>query len=90
MLAKAAEKGFTFYLGPELTSLMTPSLPLMTRADILTPPLDRGSPMRRDTVMRLEEMGIRVEYSHHEVADSQHEIDLRYDEGLRMADKVMT
>jgi glutamine synthetase len=35
-------------------------------------------------------MGIRVEYSHHEVAHSQHEIDLRYDEGLRMADKVMT
>ena len=33
-------------------------------------------------------MGIRVEYSHHEVAQSQHEIDLRYDEALRMADKV--
>jgi len=35
-------------------------------------------------------MGIDVEYSHHEVAPSQHEIDLRYDEGLRMADKTMT
>jgi glutamine synthetase len=35
-------------------------------------------------------MGVDVEYSHHEVAPSQHEIDLRYDEGLRMADKTMT
>jgi glutamine synthetase len=35
-------------------------------------------------------MGIGVEYSHHEVAPSQHEIDLRYDEALKMADKVMT
>ena len=35
-------------------------------------------------------MGIQVEYSHHEVAPSQHEIDLRYDEGLKMADNTMT
>jgi glutamine synthetase len=35
-------------------------------------------------------MGIQVEYSHHEVAPSQHEIDLRYDEGLKMADKAAT
>ncbi len=35
-------------------------------------------------------MGIQVEYSHHEVAPSQHEIDLRYDEALRMADKTQT
>jgi glutamine synthetase len=35
-------------------------------------------------------MGIQIEYSHHEVAPSQHEIDMRYDEGLMMADKCMT
>jgi glutamine synthetase len=35
-------------------------------------------------------MGIQVEYSHHEVAPSQHEIDLRYDDALRMSDKTMT
>jgi glutamine synthetase len=35
-------------------------------------------------------MGIQIEYSHHEVAPSQHEIDMRYDEGLKMADKCMT
>ena len=44
--------------------------------------LDAGSDLRRDTVLTLEEMGIPVEYSHHEVAPSQHEIDLRYADGL--------
>ncbi len=46
--------------------------------------------LRRDTIFALEKMGVRIEYSHHEVADSQHEIDMRYDEALRMADKTMT
>jgi glutamine synthetase len=46
--------------------------------------------MRRETVLQLEEMGIGVEYSHHEVADSQHEIDMRYTDALTMADSVMT
>ena len=35
-------------------------------------------------------MGIPVEYVHHEVAPSQHEIDLRYTDALTMADNVMT
>jgi glutamine synthetase len=46
--------------------------------------------MRRETVLTLEKMGIPVEYSHHEVAPSQHEIDLRYSDALSMADSVMT
>jgi len=41
-------------------------------------------------VITLEEMGIEVEYSHHEVAPSQHEIDLRYTDALTMADNSMT
>jgi glutamine synthetase len=49
-----------------------------------------GSDLRRDTIFALQSMGIDVEYSHHEVAPSQHEIDLRYDEGQRMADKTVT
>jgi glutamine synthetase len=49
-----------------------------------------GSNLRRETIFALQAMGIQVEYSHHEVAPSQHEIDLRYDEGLRMADKTLT
>jgi len=53
-------------------------------------PLDLASDLRRETVLTLEKMGIPVEYSHHEVAPSQHEIDLRYQEALTMADAVMT
>ena len=52
--------------------------------------LDAGSDIRRDTILTLEAMGIRVEYSHHEVAPSQHEIDMRYTDALAMADNVMT
>ena len=55
-----------------------------------TRPLDMGGDLRRETIFALQEMGIQVEYSHHEVAPSQHEIDLRYDEGLKMADKAVT
>jgi glutamine synthetase len=46
--------------------------------------------LRRETILTLEAMGIRVEYSHHEVAPSQHEIDLRYTDALTMADNAMT
>ena len=53
-------------------------------------PLDVASDLRRDTVTSLQALGIQVEYSHHEVAPSQHEIDLRYQDALTMADHVMT
>ena len=49
-----------------------------------------ASDLRRDTVLNLEEMGISVKYSHHEAAESQHEIDLEYTGALDMADNVMT
>ena len=49
-----------------------------------------ASDLRRDTILTLEKLGIQVEYSHHEVAPSQHEIDLRYSEALSMADAAMT
>ncbi|HOO56909.1 MAG TPA: glutamine synthetase family protein [bacterium] len=52
--------------------------------------LDVASDLRRDTVNALEAMGLKIEYSHHEVAPSQHEIDIRYDEALKMADDVIT
>lgn len=94
MLAKAAEKGFTYYTGPELEYFYFANNETTTIIDKAgyfdTTPLDRGNDFRRETIFALEKMGIRVEYSHHEVADSQHEIDLRYDEGLKMADKTMT
>jgi glutamine synthetase len=52
-------------------------------------PLDVASDLRKQTVTVLEEMGVPVEYSHHEVAPSQHEIDLKYRDALTMADSTM-
>ena len=94
VLAKAAKKGYTVFLGPELEYFYfaddkcTKILDKAGYFDGL--PIDRGPDIRRDTIFCLQKMGIDVEYSHHEVAPSQHEIDLRYKEALTMADIVMT
>jgi glutamine synthetase len=53
-------------------------------------PLDIASDLRRDTVIALEELGINIECSHHEVGPSQHEIDIRYGDALKIADDAMT
>jgi glutamine synthetase len=93
-LRKAAAQGFTFYVGPELeyfyfrTAERPEGLDQGGYFDLT--PLDTGSDLRRETVLHLEEMGIAVHSSHHEVAPSQHEIDLRYMDALTMADHVMT
>lgn len=93
-LKKAAERGFTFYVGPELeyfyfkNSSGTETLDSGGYFDLT--PLDVATSLRRDTILVLKEMGIPVEYSHHEVASSQHEIDLRYADALTMADSAMT
>jgi glutamine synthetase len=95
VLKKAADFGYTYYVGPELEyfyfkdSGSRPE-PLDAGGYFDLTPLDVASDLRRDTVFALEELGIPVEYSHHEVARSQHEIDLRYAEGLKMADSAMT
>jgi glutamine synthetase len=94
LLKKVAEKGYTYYLGPELEYFYFKDHKSTETTDeggyFDSRPLDLGSDLRRDTIFALQSMGIDVEYSHHEVAPSQHEIDLRYDEGLRMADKTQT
>jgi glutamine synthetase len=94
LLEKITEKGYTFYLGPELEYFYFKDNKcteiLDTGGYFDSRPLDLGSNLRRDTIFALQSMEIQVEYSHHEVAPSQHEIDLRYDEGLKMADKTMT
>jgi glutamine synthetase len=94
LLKKVHEKGFTFYVGPELEFFLfkddCSTEVLDTGGYFDSRPLDMGSDLRRDVIFTLQSMGIHVEYSHHEVAPSQHEIDLRYDEALRMADKTMT
>lgn len=94
VLKKAADHGFTYYTGPELEFFYFENTGKPTIIDkggyFDSRPLDKGSDLRRDTIFAMQDMGIQVEYSHHEVAPSQHEIDMRYDDGLAMADKVMT
>jgi len=93
-LKRAADLGYTFYVGPELEyfyfkdSSGTEFLDRGGYFDLT--PLDVASDLRRDTVLNLEKLGIAVEYSHHEVAPSQHEIDLKYCDALNMADNAMT
>jgi glutamine synthetase len=53
-------------------------------------PKDLASDVRRDIIAGLEEMGFEIEASHHEVAESQHEINFEYDDALTTADNVAT
>jgi glutamine synthetase len=99
-LERARALGFSFFVAPELEYFYFDHG--VESSDGSVPcPLDRGSyfdlttndlgsDLRRQTVLTLEDMGIPVEYSQHEDAPSQHEIDLRYTDALTMADTVMT
>lgn len=93
-LKRASDMGYTYYVGPELEYFYfkdkygTEGLDEGGYFDMT--PLDVATDLRRETVLTLEAMGIGVEYSHHEVAGSQHEIDVRYTDALTMADNVMT
>ena len=93
-LAELAEKDMTFQVGPEVEFFYFKNDKVPETLDkggyYDTVPLDEGSDLRRESVLNLEALGIPVEYSHHEVAPSQHEIDLRHQEALRMADSVIT
>lgn len=97
-LAKAGDMGFTFYTHPEMEFylLRNPVLagvepePLDTGGYFDHTTMDAGTAFRRDAITMLEEMGITVEFSHHEGAPGQHEIDLRYSDALTMADNIMT
>jgi glutamine synthetase len=92
---RAEAMGFDhYYVGPELEYFYfkdTKSTEVLDEGgyfDLTT--LDAGSDLRRETVLALEQLGIRTEYTHHEVGPSQHEIDMRYDDAMKMADDVMT
>lgn len=93
-IQKAVDLGYKFYIGPELEFFYF-------RDDKSTEILDHGgyfdssineigSRLRKKTIAALEQVGIPVEYSHHEVAPSQHEIDLRYAEAFDMAERCLT
>jgi glutamine synthetase len=95
-LQRMKKMGFDhYYLGPELEYFYfkndTSSTDILDKGgyfDLTT--LDVASDLRRDTIIALEAMGIPIEYSHHEVGPSQHEIDMRYTDALDMADHVIT
>src|SRR3954468_22653235 len=93
-LQRAADLGYAFYVGPELEyfyfrdSSSTEFLDQGGYFDLT--PLDVATDYRKRTVQYLEQLGIPVELVHHEVAPSQHEIDLRFTDALAMADSVMS
>ena len=93
-LKRAADLGYTFYVGPELEYFYfanAEGTELLDQGGYFDmTPLDAATDLRRETVLALEQLGIMVEASHHEVAPSQHEIDLRYTDALTMADSTMT
>lgn len=93
------KNGFSAYVGPEPEFFLLPKDPQTNKPilefldnggyfDLL--PIDQGEETRKDIVLALEEMGINVEASHHEVAPSQHEIDFTYDEALKTTDNIQT
>ncbi len=94
-LKRAEAMGFDhFYVGPELEFFYfktSEGIEVLDKGGYFDlTPLDVASDLRRDTVLALEQMGINIEYSHHEVGDSQHEIDMRYDDTITMADNAVT
>ncbi len=96
-LERARERGFTFYAAPDMeffyfagSDPSQPPEPLDTSSYFDLTTADVAGDIRKETIHTLEALGIPVEYSHHEDAPSQHEIDLRYTDALTMADNVMT
>ncbi len=98
VLARAGELGYSFQVGCELEFFLFAAgqedgavpLPLDHGAYFDLTPRDEGSDFRRETIEHLEQMGIPVKASHHEVGPSQHEISLQHDDALSMADAVST
>jgi glutamine synthetase len=94
-VARMEEMGFdTFNVGPELEYFLFSSAEAPQTLDeggyFAQTTLDAATELRQETIHALESMGIPVEYAHHEVGPSQHEIDVRYASALSMADHVLT
>lgn len=98
-LGRAADLGFTFYTHPEIEFYLLRSSALDERGEPV--PVDSAgyfdnvpggtaNDFRRRSVRMLEDLGISVEFSHHEGGPGQNEIDLRYADALTMADNIMT
>jgi glutamine synthetase len=97
-LKRAADLGYTYYVGPELEYFYfkdekkdQKSTEMWDEGGYFDMTIrDAATELRNETVMALERMGIAIDKSHHEVATSQHEIDMCYTDALTMADNVMT
>ena len=97
-LDAAAEFGYTFNTGPELEFFIfkrdengRPTTEFVDHGGYFDlAPSDAAEDLRRNIVLALTEMGFEIEASHHEVAESQHEIDFKYGDALSVADKVIT
>ncbi len=97
-LAKAADRGFSFYTHPEIEFylLKSPKLvngqpePVDSAGFFDNVPGGTAHDFRRRSVRMLEDLGISVEFSHHEAGPGQNEIDLRYADALTTADNIMT
>jgi glutamine synthetase len=90
-----ASLGFdTFNVGPELEYFLFRDSSGVETLDeggyFAMTTLDAATELRQETIGALEGMGIRIEYAHHEVGPSQHEIDMRYADALSMADHTVT
>ena len=96
-LKDAKKMGFSFNTGPELEFFLfkmvdgRPSTQFQDYGGYFDlAPTDLAEDVRRDIVFALTQMGFEIEASHHEVAESQHEIDFKYSYALDTADKVIT
>ena len=97
-LSKAASMGYTFYTHPEIEFFLfknpiekgVPPIPVDEVGYFDHSPKGIGYDFRRQAITMLESMGISVEFSHHEGAPGQQEIDLRYADALTTADNIMT
>ena len=98
-LAKASDRGFSFYIHPEIEFYLLKSTQLDAKGEPV--PVDNAGyfdnvpggtahDFRRRAVSMLEQLGISVEFSHHEGGPGQNEIDLRYADALTMSDNIMT
>ena len=97
-LAKAGDAGFTFYTHPEIEFYLLKSSkfgpegpePVDSAGFFDNVPGGTAHDFRRRSVRMLEDLGISVEFSHHEAGPGQNEIDLRYADALTTADNIMT
>ncbi len=94
-LERMSSMGFdTFNVGPELEYFLFEddkgTVTLDEGGYFAMTTMDAASGIRQETVHALEAMGIPIEYVHHEVGPSQHEIDMRFAPALEMADHTVT